>query len=909
MKPPGPDDPASAATAWANGRQTGPKARYWLERALRLAPEDPRIALDLAQSLLTGTKTELARAIELLEPLSARWDIAASWLGLALAFDKQGNSTQAAAALHKLLIRHCQAEDAGFSAFAAHVARAAGYGGFQALSPDGRSIRRGKGRLLGASPDQAALMRVEGLASWISTGISGWACRPAWPDTPPELTLHDAAGQTRRVRFGPPLPPDDDAPFLPRHRFRIPPRALRGLIPPFCLRGPDGCDIMGSPLDPRPLQAAPIPVAAMPAPPPGRIPPRAPLTLIMPVYAGMAETKAALASVLDAAPRRARLIVVDDATPEPGLARWLDQLAAQKRITLLRHERNLGFCAAVNTGLAVAHGRDVLLLNSDILLPPGAVETLRDVAYAHAATGTVTPLSNEATICSYPNPEGGNPMPDLAATCHLQNLARATNKRAAVKIPTGVGFCLYLRHDCLAATGKLRGEIFAQGYGEENDFCLRARALGFQHMAAMGAYVAHRGGVSFRVATRGLTMRNLALLNQLHPGYHELVMAHMAADPLRPYRQALDAARLREECAGREALLLISHSHGGGVARQVTADMEALRTQGLAPLLLATAFPKNPAKTPYPWPAQLSAGDPCAYPNLSFTLPGAMPALLALLRDLQVARVVRHHMLGQHESLRDLARLLDVPLDLVVHDYASFCPRVNLLNRATPDSPLRYCGEPDEASCRRCCARDRAGVHERLTVRQLRTRSAQEFAAAATVTVPSIDAARRLKRHFPSLRPVVRAWEDDSAPKRLIPPRQTRRRVAVIGGIGPAKGFDLLLDCAIDAQTRRLPLEFCVIGGSADDARLLQAGIFVTGHYQEGEAGPLIASLAPDLAFLPSIWPETWCFALSEAWNAGLVSVVFDLGAQAERIRATGRGLVLPLGLPAARINDHLLRI
>jgi hypothetical protein len=35
--------------------------------------------------------------------------------------------------------------------------------------------------------------------------------------------------------------------------------------------------------------------------------------------------------------------------------------------------------------------------------------------------------------------------------------------------------------------------------------------------------------------------------------------------------------------------------------------------------------------------------------------------------------------------------------------------------------------------------------------------------------------------------------------------------------------------------------------------------------------------------------------------------VAFDLGVQAERIRRTGRGVLLPLGLPPAAINSALL--
>jgi hypothetical protein len=61
------------------------------------------------------------------------------------------------------------------------------------------------------------------------------------------------------------------------------------------------------------------------------------------------------------------------------------------------------------------------------------------------------------------------------------------------------------------------------------------------------------------------------------------------------------------------------------------------------------------------------------------------------------------------------------------------------------------------------------------------------------------------------------------------------------------------------------------------------------------------------LAWQPSIWPETWCFTLGLAWRAGLGVAAFDIGAPAERIRRTGRGWLLPLGLPPAAINSAFL--
>jgi len=137
---------------------------------------------------------------------------------------------------------------------------------------------------------------------------------------------------------------------------------------------------------------------------------------------------------------------------------------------------------------------------------------------------------------------------------------------------------------------------------------------------------------------------------------------------------------------------------------------------------------------------------------------------------------------------------------------------------------------------------------------------------------------------------------------------QSVARICVVGAIGVDKGFEILLACARDAAERALPVEFVVVGHTIDDGRLLDTGrVFVTGEYRADEAAPLIQAQNASLAWVPSIWPETWCFTLSEAWRAGLRVATFDLGAQAERVRRTGRGIVLPLGLPPASINSALL--
>ena len=128
--------------------------------------------------------------------------------------------------------------------------------------------------------------------------------------------------------------------------------------------------------------------------------------------------------------------------------------------------------------------------------------------------------------------------------------------------------------------------------------------------------------------------------------------------------------------------------------------------------------------------------------------------------------------------------------------------------------------------------------------------------------------------------------------------------------IGTEKGYDILLACARDAASRRLPLSFTLVGHTPDDARLMDTGrVFVTGPYRDEHVVELIREQRAHLAWLPSIWPESWCFTLGHSWRAGLGVAAFDIGAPAERIRRTGRGWVLPLGLPPPAINNSLLAI
>jgi len=263
-----------------------------------------------------------------------------------------------------------------------------------------------------------------------------------------------------------------------------------------------------------------------------------PIDIIIPVYRGLRETLACIDSALSTAGEYTRVIVVDDATADTTLAAALDDLSAAGRITLLRNERNLGFVRSVNRALAASSGGDVVLLNADTLVFDDWLQRLSAAAYGDPRIGTVTPLSNDGSIASYPRRFGGAMGADEAAALH--KLAARTHAGLSAEIPVGVGFCLYIRRDCLTEVGELDAAAFGIGYGEESDFCLRAREHGWSHRVAADVFVYHAGGGSFGPRRTALLERSQRLLNLRYPGYDRYITEFLKRDQLLPLRRKLD---------------------------------------------------------------------------------------------------------------------------------------------------------------------------------------------------------------------------------------------------------------------------------------------------------------------------------------------------------------------------------
>ena len=268
------------------------------------------------------------------------------------------------------------------------------------------------------------------------------------------------------------------------------------------------------------------------------------IDIVIPVYRQLKLTRRCVESVLrepDAAIGTIHLI--NDASPEQELADYCRQAAANDRIELIEHEDNQGFVFSVNEGLEAAGDRNVVILNSDTEVPLGWLHRLKLAAQANPDAASVTPFSNNATICSYPDFCRENELPPGLGGKEVDQLFAKANEGVSIEVPTGVGFCMFLRRAAIDEVGGFDEEGFGRGYGEENDWCLRASAKGWKHYLCADLYVYHAGGASFGAEAETLQANAMAVISSRYPDYERQIADFIEADPIEPVRHAVDLVR------------------------------------------------------------------------------------------------------------------------------------------------------------------------------------------------------------------------------------------------------------------------------------------------------------------------------------------------------------------------------
>ena len=354
---------------------------------------------------------------------------------------------------------------------------------------------------------------------------------------------------------------------------------------------------------------------------------------------------------------------------------------------------------------------DVLLLNSDTVLPRGAIDRLALAAYSEARVATVTPLSNNGEFASFPKPNVYNTLPTTEEIGVLDGIASATNGRGIVELPNGVGFCLYVTRACIEAIGPL-SETYSRGYYEDVDYCLRARELGFRNVCATGVYVGHAGTRSFQSEKRRLVVRNLAILNRRFPDHERECAAFVEADPLSSAR-----AKLEEQLApeGSVVLLLTPGISGRALALERARQIEV--QGGNLHCIYCEVNNESDCVT-------IKSTRGCAPQSLTFALTdeSALARLKAYLMRLrpQAIEVLAPHALPD-AALR-VAFASQIPMRVAFGDLDWMCDRNLVFERSCPDADrpgeCHACvrpARPTAAASERRRAEDRRRTRETMS--------------------------------------------------------------------------------------------------------------------------------------------------------------------------------------------------
>lgn len=616
------------------------------------------------------------------------------------------------------------------------------------------------------------------------------------------------------------------------------------------------------------------------------------VAIIIPVYKGVEETLNCIESVIKAKNDSPyRVIVINDCSPDLAMNDELAKFKNHNCVELFNNEFNLGFVGTVNRGMLIAEAHDVILLNSDTIVADGWLDAILKEAYYSVDSdiiGTVTPISNNATICSFPEFCTDNELPANYDVHRLASLC-TTNIAPAQELPTAHGYCMFIKRSVLNDVGYFDQQKWGKGYAEENDFSLRASKLGWKHVVTNKTFVHHLGSVSFANNAEEFISKNLEKLNAIYPDYPELVSKFVKEDPVRLLRKELATKIIKNELTlfSKKPILFVSLVIGGGT-KVATDEMERLLNKEDYPVIMLTCRENGM------WRLSLEqTGIFCDY-----NIDNEYNDFISFLLELKVWHIHYHHTLQFPTQIWDIPELLQCKYDVTLHDYYTVCPRANMVSYGD-----RFCDTPTNDVCNNCI-RD-MGVHDssKLTVQDLggNIESWRHFyelnlSKARKVYTPSKDTMLRIKKYIP-ISNIDYKYHPETIIKSSVNHHANKKiNIGFIGAIGPHKGINIIKGLAEYIRNNDIQANLTIIGYTSDDEYFSAYNfVKITGKYSRENFLQLFEENEVDIIFITSIWPETFSYTFTEAIASNLPIAIFDIGAVLERSNNMHSVLRLPL--------------
>lgn len=601
-----------------------------------------------------------------------------------------------------------------------------------------------------------------------------------------------------------------------------------------------------------------------------------------------------------------RLILVNDCSPDERIYPYLEN-CRRENILVIHNKENRGFSANINTGMEQSKENDVILLNSDTIVTKSWIEKLQACAYSNASIGTVTPVSNNATLCSVPVGFAENQLPEGVTAEEAAAVIEECSLREYPQLPVAHGFCMYVKREVVRSIGGFDAKTFQRGYGEENDFCCRAEQAGYIHVMCDDTYIYHSGTKSFLTKEKlRLSQEHERILKDRYPKQMRALEIYCAANPnLHIQKNAGAFLKIRN---GKKNILYVLHAdfkegsinniggtqlHVRDMTQQLRNDCNVFVAARSGSMLQCTAYVGEDVLE---WNFFIGEEEPF-FKDSQRNLRKIFAELLDAFR---IDLVHIQHFKGLSFDVLELAKERKIKVAATIHDFYLVCPNQVLL-----DDEGQYCRGICTQKCGECL-RNKVGIRENLNYPEhWRTRVRQQLEKIDCFFFPSESAKSIFTGIYPEIAERshviehgvelgVREDGTKNAQKEQVAGEkgQSVLHVAFIGGLSVEKGSRIITQIIRRGDRG---IEWFTIGNIGDPelANLRQRNYTAVGKYDRGELPAIFEQYRIDIAAIISIWPETYSYTLSEAAALKKPVIVTDIGALGERVRKMGIGAVI----------------
>lgn len=271
------------------------------------------------------------------------------------------------------------------------------------------------------------------------------------------------------------------------------------------------------------------------------------ISAVIPVF-GIKDQVETTLCILNDHPLVKEIIIVDDGSNSSDFDKLKELANSSQKTVLVKHIRNLGFSGACNTGIALSEVKnDILLINSDSVLPKSSISLLTIHSCIQPLAATIGAISNSNGFFSVSLTK------KLASSLELgddivNRILLRISPVAHEEVVTNNGYVLYVARQALEKAGLLDGSIFGKGYGEESDFCLRASKIGLINICSFIACGFHYSAGSFGSRKTELKKLNSGYIRAMYPGYLSDLGNYERASKIKLLNSTLSGV-LETECA------------------------------------------------------------------------------------------------------------------------------------------------------------------------------------------------------------------------------------------------------------------------------------------------------------------------------------------------------------------------